>query len=82
MLRNSSVQLTIEDGRITSLVDVQLQFVFYVPLFFSTFELNFISFLCRRELIFSGQTGGLVIFDDRPNYWDAWGQLSIHYFWC
>lgn len=29
----------------------------------------------RRELIAKGQTGGLVIFDDRPNYWDAWGTL-------
>ena len=28
----------------------------------------------RRELLFPGQTGGLVIFDDRPNYWDAWGK--------
>jgi hypothetical protein len=27
----------------------------------------------RRELIAPGQTGGLVIFEDRPNYWDAWG---------
>ncbi|KAI0654605.1 galactose mutarotase-like domain-containing protein [Cubamyces menziesii] len=26
-----------------------------------------------RELIPEGETGGLVIFDDRPNYWDAWG---------
>ena len=30
----------------------------------------------RRELIAKGQTGGLVIFDDRPNYWDAWGAPS------
>lgn len=27
----------------------------------------------RRELIQQGDTGGLVIFDDKPNYWDAWG---------
>ena len=27
----------------------------------------------RRELLAPGSTGGLVIFDDRPNYWDAWG---------
>ncbi|PCH42793.1 glycoside hydrolase family 38 protein [Wolfiporia cocos MD-104 SS10] len=31
-----------------------------------------------RELIPSGQTGGLVIFDDRPNYWDAW-DVEIHH---
>ena len=30
-----------------------------------------------RELISEGMTGGLVIFQDRPNYWDAWGELSI-----
>jgi len=27
----------------------------------------------RRELIPQGQTGGLMIFEDHPNYWDAWG---------
>ncbi|KAH8093101.1 glycoside hydrolase family 38 protein [Cristinia sonorae] len=56
VLRNSSVQLTIYKGRITSLVDVQLD----------------------RELIPKGQTGGLVIFDDKPNYWDAW-DVEIHH---
>ncbi|KAL4246947.1 glycosyl hydrolase 38 family protein [Abortiporus biennis] len=56
VLRNSSVQLTITNGRITSLLDVQL----------------------GRELIAKGQTGGLVIFDDRPNYWDAW-DVEIHH---
>ncbi|KAJ4488346.1 glycosyl hydrolases family 38 N-terminal domain-containing protein [Lentinula aciculospora] len=56
VLRNSSVQLTISNGRITSLVDVQL----------------------RRELIADGATGGLIIFEDRPNYWDAW-DVEIHH---
>ncbi|KAF6748244.1 alpha-mannosidase [Ephemerocybe angulata] len=56
VLRNSSVQLTISDGRITSLLDVKLD----------------------RELIAPGQTGGLVIFQDRPNYWDAW-DVEIHH---
>jgi alpha-mannosidase len=27
-----------------------------------------------RELIAEGSTGGLVIFEDRPGYWDAWGE--------
>lgn len=27
----------------------------------------------RRELIPDGETGGLVIFQDTPNFWDAWG---------
>ncbi|KAH9942858.1 glycosyl hydrolases family 38 N-terminal domain-containing protein [Amylocystis lapponica] len=53
VLRNSSVQMTISKGRITSLFDVEI----------------------GRELIPAGETGGLVIFDDRPNYWDAWGPL-------
>ncbi|OSX57004.1 glycoside hydrolase family 38 protein [Postia placenta MAD-698-R-SB12] len=56
VLRNSSVQLTITQGRITSLRDVALD----------------------RELIPSGQSGGLVIFDDKPNYWDAW-DVEIHH---
>ncbi|TCD63848.1 Glycoside hydrolase, 38 vacuolar alpha mannosidase [Steccherinum ochraceum] len=56
VLRNSSVQLTIYKGRITSVLDVQLD----------------------RELIAKGQTGGLVIFEDRPNYWDAW-DVEIHH---
>ncbi|KAH9846547.1 galactose mutarotase-like domain-containing protein, partial [Lenzites betulinus] len=32
----------------------------------------------ERELIPEGETGGLVIFDDRPNYWDAW-DVEIHH---
>jgi alpha-mannosidase len=56
VMRNSSVQLTIADGRITSLLDVKTD----------------------RELISKGQTGGLVIFQDRPNYWDAW-DVEIHH---
>jgi alpha-mannosidase len=32
----------------------------------------------RRELIPEGETGGLVIFEDRPNYWDAW-DVEIHH---
>jgi alpha-mannosidase len=56
VLRNENVRLTISDGRITSLFDVQL----------------------RRELIPQGETGGLVIFEDHPNYWDAW-DVEIHH---
>jgi hypothetical protein len=37
----------------------------------------------RRELIPHGETGGLVIFEDIPNYWDAWGALrSLHVEFC
>lgn len=53
ILRSRSLQLTISQGRITSLYDVKLD----------------------RELIPEGSTGGLVIFEDRPNYWDAWGSF-------
>ena len=28
-----------------------------------------------RELVPEGRTGGLVIFQDRPNYYDAWGEI-------
>ncbi|OJA11450.1 hypothetical protein AZE42_08844 [Rhizopogon vesiculosus] len=31
-----------------------------------------------RELIPRGRSGGLVIFEDRPNYWDAW-DVEIHH---
>ncbi|KAJ7203479.1 glycoside hydrolase family 38 protein [Mycena haematopus] len=31
-----------------------------------------------RELIQEGTTGGLVIFEDRPNFWDAW-DVEIHH---
>ncbi|KAH7908394.1 glycoside hydrolase family 38 protein [Hygrophoropsis aurantiaca] len=31
-----------------------------------------------RELIQKGRSGGLVIFEDRPNYWDAW-DVEIHH---
>ncbi|KAH0833839.1 glycoside hydrolase family 38 protein [Lanmaoa asiatica] len=56
ILRSSSLQLTISQGRITSLYDVKL----------------------KRELLQKGSTGGLVIFEDRPNYWDAW-DVEIHH---
>ncbi|KAJ7467473.1 glycoside hydrolase family 38 protein [Mycena latifolia] len=56
VMRNGSVQLTIDKGRIVSLVDVKL----------------------GRELISKGATGGLVIFEDRPNFWDAW-DVEIHH---
>ncbi|EJD05282.1 glycoside hydrolase family 38 protein [Fomitiporia mediterranea MF3/22] len=56
VLRNAFVELTISDGRITSLVDKQI----------------------GRELIFEGESGGMVIFEDRPNYWDAW-DVEIHH---
>ncbi|KAI9449033.1 glycosyl hydrolases family 38 N-terminal domain-containing protein [Lactarius psammicola] len=32
----------------------------------------------ERELIPQGETGGLVIFEDHPNYWDAW-DVEIHH---
>ncbi|KAI9508062.1 glycosyl hydrolases family 38 N-terminal domain-containing protein [Russula earlei] len=32
----------------------------------------------KRELIPQGQTGGLIIFEDHPNYWDAW-DVEIHH---
>ncbi|KAI0293181.1 glycosyl hydrolases family 38 N-terminal domain-containing protein [Multifurca ochricompacta] len=32
----------------------------------------------KRELIPQGQTGGMVIYEDRPNYWDAW-DVEIHH---
>ncbi|KAF8583534.1 glycoside hydrolase family 38 protein [Ramaria rubella] len=32
----------------------------------------------KRELIPTGSTGGLIIYDDRPNYWDAW-DVEIHH---
>ncbi|KAI8992732.1 glycosyl hydrolases family 38 N-terminal domain-containing protein [Trametes punicea] len=32
----------------------------------------------ERQLIPEGESGGLVIFDDRPNYWDAW-DVEIHH---
>lgn len=56
VLRNATVQLTISEGRISSLIDVKL----------------------GRELIPKGSSGGLVIFEDRPNYWDAW-DVEIHH---
>ncbi|KAG9126701.1 Glycoside hydrolase, 38 vacuolar alpha mannosidase [Ceratobasidium sp. 392] len=56
VLKNSNVAMTICNGRIVSLKDLEL----------------------GRELIASGKTGGLVIFSDQPNYWDAW-DVEIHH---
>lgn len=76
VLGNGAIQLTVAGGRITSLFDVRLKYVLY--LHFPLFWLFGILDACmghnyRRELIPHGQTGGLVIFEDHPNYWDAWG---------
>ncbi|KAI0319402.1 glycoside hydrolase family 38 protein [Amylostereum chailletii] len=56
VLQNGTLKMVVEDGRITSLYDQQLD----------------------RELITKGKTGGLIIFEDRPNYWDAW-DVEIHH---
>ncbi|KAF8991681.1 glycoside hydrolase family 38 protein [Cyathus striatus] len=32
----------------------------------------------KRELIPEGASGGLIIFQDRPNYWDAW-DVEVHH---
>lgn len=39
---------------------------------------NPLTLFSSRELIPKGRSGGLVIFEDRPNYWDAWGPF-FHY---
>ena len=70
VLKNGLVQLTISQGRITSFLDVLLG---YVPRFHWVNRHR--PRWCRRELIPEGETGGLVIFDDTPNFWDAWGRL-------
>ena len=82
VLGNRAIQLTVAGGRITSLFDVRLKCVVF--LFFASVWVAekpeacadaplCVSDNCRRELIPQGQTGGLIIFEDHPNYWDAWG---------
>lgn len=66
------MQLTISKGRITSLLDVKLGYVASVDCLINVGTNCF-----SRELISEGSTGGLVIFEDRPNYWDAWGVSSF-----
>ncbi|WVR08478.1 hypothetical protein IAU60_005533 [Kwoniella sp. DSM 27419] len=34
--------------------------------------------LADKELIARGQTGGMVIMEDHPNYWDAWDVDDFH----
>jgi hypothetical protein len=62
--------MTISKGRISSLIDVKQKFVFFGFGLIHVFIQNYFS----RELIPEGMTGGLVIFQDHPNYWDAWGE--------
>ena len=64
--------MTISDGRITSLLDVAIGYGVLPPLGVSFPDIP----LPRRELIPEGSTGGMVVFEDRPNYWDAWGALK------
>jgi alpha-mannosidase len=87
VLGNSFVQLTVAGGRITSLFDVRLKYVLFLSMPPSrTFVVltRVYASLCvyddgRRELIPQGQTGGLTIFEDHPNYWDAWGASHCAY---
>ena len=72
MLQNAFVELTIRDGRITSLIDKQIGYAWLLCQNRSSSD----HFL-RRELIYEGESGGMVIFEDRPGYWDAWGELHI-----
>lgn len=55
-MANSSIRLTVSEGRITSLYDIAAD----------------------KELIAPGETGGMVIMEDHPNYWDAWDVDSFH----
>jgi alpha-mannosidase len=76
VLGNGAIQLTVAGGRITSLFDVRLKYVLclILPLFWLFGILDAcVGHNYRRELIPLGHTGGLVIFEDHPNYWDAWG---------
>lgn len=34
--------------------------------------------ILQREVLIKGLTGGLVIFEDRPSYWDAWDVEVFH----
>lgn len=33
---------------------------------------------CRKELIPEGETAGFVVYEDQPNYWDAWDVEAFH----
>lgn len=55
-MANSSIRLTVSEGRITSLYDIAAD----------------------KELVSPGETGGMVIMEDHPNYWDAWDVDSFH----
>lgn len=39
---------------------------------------SLVDMILQRELLIEGMTGGLVIFDDRPAYWDAWDIEIYH----
>jgi hypothetical protein len=52
-------------------VDVSLGYAFYFPAV--ALKMNVARY--RRELITESQSGGMVIFEDHPINWDAWGQM-------
>ena len=56
--------MVIKGGRIVSLKDVGQKWV-VLPLMRTATDSRYRS----RELILPGFSGGLVVFDDRPNYW-------------
>lgn len=63
-LVNANVAMVIKGGRIVSLKDVGQK---WVTLSLTRTPAD--SLHRSRELILPGLSGGLVVFDDRPNYW-------------
>ena len=65
VLRNAGVHMTISKGQISSLIDEKQKSVFRI--FFCLIH-ALIQNPFSRELIPEGLTGGLVTFQDQPNY--------------
>lgn len=66
-MRNDTLQVTVEGGRLTSILDIQLEYAFVC---FT--EVGECSLMCerRRELLPKGPSAGFVIYEDHPNDWE------------
>jgi hypothetical protein len=64
VMSNASLTVTIEKGRIISIVDRALEYVT------SKRSSRVAHARCSKELIAEGMSGGMVIMEDHPNYWE------------
>ncbi|KAF8750121.1 Alpha mannosidase, middle domain [Rhizoctonia solani] len=77
-LRTAAVQITSDSQTGYVLMDARDGLALRNPSDYLRIIVSLVDVQLDRELIAPGKTGGLIIFSDQPNYWDAW-DVEIHH---